>query len=123
MTREEAMKGFYTKERVNEIIREEAEKYGFKTRTDERFGYGITEAVTENLNFFVEVKTNYNIEEDFVQIIGTVKARASVSRMGADTNCDELLWIADEIRRMANLVASLNAKDLVFVEIVDKREY
>ena len=119
MTREEAMRGFYTKERVNEIIREEAEKYGFKTRTN----VGITEAVAENLNFFVEVKTTYNIEEDFVQIIGTVKVRASVSRMGADTNCDELLWIADEIRRMANLVASLNAKDLVFVEIVDKREY
>ena len=117
------MRGFYTKERVNEIIREEAEKYGFKTRTDERFWSGMTEVIAENLNFFIEAKTDYNIEKDFVQYINTVTVRASVSRMGGDTNCDELLWIADEIRRMANLVASLNVKDLVFVEIVDKREY
>lgn len=120
-TKEDAMKGYRTKEEINNIIEQLAGEYGFKFVHDRWSSReGIGEIRANNLNVFTMVDPKLYIYDDFVQVVAKVTFRASISRMGSESTPDELLAIADEIKRCAELVADLNIRDLEFVDVIDK---
>lgn len=120
-TKEDAMKGYRTKEEINNIIEQLAGEYGFKFVNDRWSSReGIGEIKAHNLNVFTMVDPELHIYEDFVQVTAKVTYRASISRMAGEPTPDELIAVADEINRCAELVADLNIRDLEFVEVFDK---
>lgn len=118
MKREDAIKGYYTKEEVNAIIKEKIEEAGLNV--NECSVYGVAEIKADNLNCFTDVDSKFNIEEDFVQVVSKLSFRASISRMGGNPTTDELMKVSEEIRNVANLIDKLNCMELEFVEIIDK---
>lgn len=100
-----------TRQRINEIIKDFAENTPFGVKTG---WHGFAEYTGENLNFFTEVETHFDLKEQIVT--NKVSMRASVCRMGGNPTPEELIAVADEIRRGADLVRCINAFELECTE-------
>ena len=97
-----------------EHIRETANNYGFEVTQDRYSRLPIIRS--EELNFFLMEKHNYDMEK---RIVTThIKVSASVRKMGGNPAPEELLKTADEIRRAAELVLRLQGMNLSFEETI-----
>ena len=104
-----------TRQEINNIIEALAKSNRFETR----IGYhGFGEFIAENLNFFTEVKSEWNMEERTVT--SKVSMRVSISRMGGNPTTDELFAVADEIRRGASIVDCFNAYEFECTETFEE---
>lgn len=84
-TKEDAMKGYKTREEINKAIEIVGKQNGLTVQKEKwACRDGVIGLDAENLNIFTEIDWDYNIHEDFVQYVFKVSFRASVSRMGAN---------------------------------------
>lgn len=97
---------------VCERIRETANNYGFEVAQERYSRLPIIHS--EELNFFLLEKHDYNLEER--EVTTRLQVSASVRRMGGNPSVEELLNTADEIRRGAELVRKLQEMSLSFTE-------
>ena len=104
-----------TRQEINNVIEALAKSNGFEVRTG---CHGFKEFIAENLNFFTEAKSEWNMEERTVT--SKVSMRASISRMGGNPTTDELFAVADEIRRGASMVESFNGFEMECTETFEE---
>lgn len=104
-----------TKAQVNEVIKEAAKAHGFVTAKELGF-QGITEIISEELNFIFTVQNTENTDWAAHRIEQRLTIEASVRRMGGQPTVEELLKTADEIRRGAELAAELQDMKLIWTE-------
>ena len=100
-----------TKAQVNEAIKAAAKAHGFETTEQPGF-QGITEIISEELNFTFTVQNTENTDWAAHRIEQSLTVTASVRKMGGQPTVEELLKIADEIRRGAELTAELQSMNI-----------
>lgn len=104
-----------TRSQVNETIKAAAQAHGFKTTEKPGF-QGITEIISEELNFIFMVRNTENTDWEAHKIEQSLMVTANICRMGGQPTVEELLRTADEIRRGAKLVAEIQAMNLIWTE-------
>ena len=104
-----------TKAQVNEAIRAAAKAHGFETTAEPGF-QGITEIISQELNFTFTVRNTRNTDWAAHRVEQSLTVSASVRRMGGNPTVEELLGTADEIRRGAELAAEIQAMALTWTE-------
>ena len=104
-----------TKAQVNEKIKAAAQAHGFKTGDELNF-QGITEIISEELNFTFTVQHTENTDWAAHRIEQSLTVTASVRRMGGQPTVEELLKTADEIKRGAELTAEIQSMNLTWTE-------
>lgn len=104
-----------TKAQVNETIKAAAQAHGFETTKEPGF-QGITEIISEELNFTFTVQHTENIDWAAHRVEQSLTVTASVRKMGGQPTVEELLKTADEIRRGAELAAELQGMNLTWTE-------
>ena len=104
-----------TKAQVNEAIRAAAQAHGFETTEQPGF-QGITEIISEELNFTFTAQTTENTDWAAHRIEQSLTVTASVRKMGGQPAVEELLKTADEIKRGAELTAELQNMNLTWRE-------
>ena len=100
-----------TKAQVNEAIKKAAQAHGFETSEQPGF-QGITEIISEELNFTFTARNTENTDWAAHRIEQSLTVAASVRRMGGQPTVEELLKTADEIRRGAELAAEIQMMNL-----------
>ena len=104
-----------TKNELNEVIRSKAREHGFET-SEERGFHGFADILSEELNFSYTPTTTERTDWKAGILEQTLTITASVRRMGGQPTAEELLKTADEIKRVAELVAELQELDLTWTE-------
>ena len=104
-----------TKAQVNEKIKAAAQAHGFKTGEGLNF-QGITEIVSEELNFTSTIRNTENTNWAAGRIEQSLTMTASVRKMGGEPTVEELLRTANEIRRGAELTAEIKGMNLTWTE-------
>ncbi|GEM_PF-5844032 len=104
-----------TKAQVNEAIRSAAQAHGFETSKQPGF-QGLTEIISEELNFTFTVQTTENTDWAAHRIEQSLTVTASVRKMGGQPTVEGLLKTADEIRRGAELTAELQNMNIIWTE-------
>lgn len=104
-----------TKAQVNETIKAAAQAHGFETTKEPGF-QGITEIISEELNFTFTVQHTENTDWAAHRVEQSLTVTASVRKMGGQPTVEELLKTADEIRRGAELAAELQGMNLTWTE-------
>ena len=104
-----------TKAQVNETIKAAARAHGFETTTDAGF-QGLTEIISEELNFTFTVQTTENTDWAAHKVEQSLTVTASVRKMGGQPTVEELLKTADEIKRGAELAAELQNMNITWTE-------
>ena len=104
-----------TKAQVNEAIKAAAQAHGFETAKEPGF-QGITEIISEELNFTFTVQTTENTDWAAHRIEQSLTVTASVRKMGGQPTVEELLKTADEIKRGAELTTEIQGMNLTWTE-------
>ena len=104
-----------TKAQVNEKIKAAAQAHGFETTEQPGF-QGITEIISGELNFTYTVQNTENTDWEARKVEQSLTVTASVCRMGGQPTVEELLKIADEIRRGAELAAEIQEMNFTWTE-------
>ena len=105
-----------TKAQVNETIKAAAKAHGFETTEQPGF-QGLTEIISEELNFTFTAQNTENTDWAAHRIEQSLTVSASVRKMGGQPTVEELLKTADEIRRGAELTAELQSMNITWTEI------
>lgn len=104
-----------TKEKINNILRDEAKLHGFET-TEEPENWGFYGILSEELNFTYRVQTTDNTDWEKQFVEQRLMVTASVRKMGGEPTALELYRTAKEIERGALLIRELEEMDLTWTE-------
>ena len=106
------------KAQVNEAIKAAAKAHGFETTEQPGF-QGLTEIISEELNFTFTAQNTENTDWAAHRIEQSLTVSASVRKMGGQPTVEELLKTADEIKRGAELTAELSIEQSLDGNIQD----
>lgn len=106
-----------TRAEINATIDALAKANGFTTKDSYN---GFREIRAENLNFFTQADTTFNMEERCITT--KVTMRVSISRMGGNPTTDELFAVANEIQHGAAVVETINLLGMECTETFEELE-